>query len=91
MSMKKPPKDAKASKNIDDFIGGARTASTDAQPGSRSTGKRRSKDLPGPGRIRATFDLPATLHETLKRRAFDENRPMRVIVEEVLKPYLGLK
>ena len=88
--MKKPPKDRKAS-NIDDFIGAAATAAGDAQPSSKSKGKRRSKDLPGPGKIRATFDLPATLHETLKRRAFDENRPMRDIVEEVLRPYLGLK
>ncbi|HJO03645.1 MAG TPA: hypothetical protein QGG47_06715 [Acidobacteriota bacterium] len=88
--MKRPPKDQKP-RNIDDFIGGAKTASPDSQPRTKSTGKRRSKDLPAPGKIRATFDLPATLHEALKRRAFEERRPMKAIVEEILIPYLDMK
>ena len=93
--MKRPKKDSKKVTNldqdrVDDFIGNARTvvSGADAAPRRRGgAGKRVFR--PKGGFVRATYDIPADLHDAVKRAALDQKRPMRDMVVEWIES--GLK
>ena len=73
--MKEPQRLPKAGLNVEEFIGGAKTAAVDAAPANGKA--RKKKGLPAEGVVRATYDLPASVHEALKIRAVQEKRSMR--------------
>ena len=85
--MKSPRKTKKARKGFDEaaFVGKAATTAPDKAPASSRSKK------PAPGRVRATFDLPADLHAALKVMAAQEGRSMRDVAVELLSKYTNRK
>ena len=67
--MKEPQRLPKAGLNVEEFIGGAKTAAAAPAKGKA----RKKKGLPAEGVVRATYDLPASVHEALKIRAVQES------------------
>lgn len=89
--MKTPPKPkAAGGLGIEEFIGGAKTAVSDSAA-VRSSKKKTG--LPAEGVIRATIDLPISVHEALKIRGI-QGRPkktMRQLVLEAVEQAYGIK
>ena len=87
--MKEPQRLPKASLNVAEFIGGAKTAAADA---AQAKGKaRKKKGLPAEGVVRATYDLPASVHEALKIRAVQEKHSMRDLLLQAVEETFGIR
>ena len=89
MTMKEPQRPPKTGLNIEAFIGGAKTAAADAVPVNGTARKR--KGLPAEGVVRATYDLPASVHEALKMRAVQEKRSMRNLLLQAIEGTFGIR
>ena len=85
--MKEPQRLPKAGLNVEEFIGGAKTAAA-AAPAKGKT--RKKKGLPAEGVVRATYDLPASVHEALKIRAVQEKRSMRDLLLQAVEETFGI-
>ena len=86
--MKEPQRLPKAGLNVEEFIGGAKTAAADATPAKGKA--RKKKGLPAEGVVRATYDLPAYVHEALKIRAVQEKRSMRDLLLQAVEETFGI-
>lgn len=90
MKMKSPPKPKKPNPaDVEDFIGGAKTAVADSAPAKA----RKKKGLPAEGVVRATFDFPISVHEALRIRGIQARprRSMRELVLAALEQTYGIK
>ena len=86
--MKEPQRLPKAGLNVEEFIGGAKTAAADATPAKGKA--RKKKGLPAEGVVRATYDLPDSVHEALKIRAVQEKRSMRDLLLQAVEETFGI-
>ena len=87
--MKEPQRLPKAGLNVAEFIGGAKTAAADAAPANGKA--RKKKGLPAEGVVRATYDLPASVHEAFKIRAVQEKRSMRDLLLQAVEETFGIQ
>ena len=89
--MKKTPPKPKAPSpaDVEKFIGGAKTAVADSAPARG----RKKKGLPAEGVVRATIDLPLSVHEELKIRGIQEKprKTMKELVLAALEKTYGIK
>ena len=89
--MKEPQRLPKAGLNVEEFIGGAKTAAAAADATPAKGKARKKKGLPAEGVVRATYDLPASVHEALKIRAVQEKRSMRDLLLQAVEETFGIR
>ena len=82
--MKEPLRPPTPRLNVDAFIDRAETA-----PANGKT--RKKKGLPAEEVVRATYDLPASVHEALKIRAVQEKRSMRDLLLQAVAGTFGIR